>query len=240
MNVAEKREYDRQRRERLAGPLRAQREAYRAAHAAKIRTRKAEYYQRNRIRILARVAARQARLRKPAITLEEWFWSHVDSSGGPDVCWPWIGPRTGVSAVTYVRVRWQGQQRMATHIALSLGRSIEVGPDEQARHVVCDNPPCVNPAHLEPGSALDNSADKVAKGRQTRGDNHPHRRHPELLPRGLTHPRGNARLSWDTVAVIRRRVAHGETQRAVAKSLGINPSTVSLVVSGKTWAGPSA
>jgi hypothetical protein len=36
---------------------------------------------------------------------------------------------------------------------------------EQIRHD-CDNPPCVNPAHLRAGSAKDNTADALARGRR--------------------------------------------------------------------------
>lgn len=37
----------------------------------------------------------------------------------------------------------------------------------------CDNPPCVNPAHLFLGTCADNHDDQVRKGRQLYGDRHP-------------------------------------------------------------------
>jgi hypothetical protein len=65
----------------------------------------------------------------------------------------------------------------------------------------CDNPICVNPAHLFIGTVADNNADKKDKGRQSRGklhseimkkvvprgDNHPARLHPEKIARGEQH-----------------------------------------------------
>ena len=64
----------------------------------------------------------------------------------------------------------------------------------------CDNPPCCNPEHLFTGTHDDNMADKVAKGRQSRGDTHAAalkpatglangaHTHPERVLRGEGHP----------------------------------------------------
>jgi len=47
--------------------------------------------------------------------------------------------------------------------------------------------------------------------------------------------RNRCKLTWAQVEDIRRRVAAGESQRAVASALGTSPATVSQVVNGKTW-----
>lgn len=92
--------------------------------------------------------------------IESRFWSKVNRSGGPDACWPWMGTRI---LSGYGQIWENGKHRPATHIALRLaGRPL--APGEQACHQ-CDNPPCVNPAHLFAGSRSDNVQDMVAKGR---------------------------------------------------------------------------
>lgn len=124
---------------------------------------------------------------KPRGSAEDRFWSHVDRSGGPDACWPWTGRRIW-SGYGSFREGGRGSRSIGAHrfaLQLKLGRPLR--PDEQARHVVCDNPPCVNPAHLEPGVHTDNMADMTAKGRQATGDRHSSQTHPERIARGDRH-----------------------------------------------------
>lgn len=82
----------------------------------------------------------------------------------------------------------------------------------------CDNPPCVNPAHLSTGTKADNSADMVARGRSPRGSRS-----------------GASKLTERQVAEIRVRQAAGELHRVLAAEYGISRVTITNIVTGKTW-----
>jgi len=148
-------------------------------------------------------------------TPEERFWAKVDRSGGPDSCWPWSGrrQRTGYGIVTIAQ-RKLGAHRVA--LGWAIGRPLV--SNEVARHLVCDNPPCVNPAHLAVGSNIDNNRDKVEKGRSNRGERH-----------------GNARLTEDQVLEIRRLADGGRAHSAIAKDMGLSRRLVSRIASRERW-----
>lgn len=83
------------------------------------------------------------------------FWSKVEK-GEPDVCWPWTGSRTSAGYGLLCK-------RRATHISLELAGSPR--PDDAAALHSCDNPICVNPAHLRWGDDKENVADMVQRKR---------------------------------------------------------------------------
>lgn len=105
-------------------------------------------------RFAARVLAR--RYGRP---LAERFWEKVDRRG-PDECWMWTASRR---ALGYGQIRIGGKSRKAHRVAYELAN----GPIPAGMAVLhgCDNPPCVNPAHLRAGTMTDNVRDMVTRGR---------------------------------------------------------------------------
>jgi hypothetical protein len=95
--------------------------------------------------------------------LEERFWRYV-TRGDPDACWPWTGThiKQGYGQIS----AGQGKRMILAH---RLSYEMHVGPVAAGLSVLhrCDNPPCVNPAHLFLGTKRDNTLDALAKGRHT-------------------------------------------------------------------------
>lgn len=88
------------------------------------------------------------------------FWAKVTKAEG-DGCWTWNACRDRHG---YGRFGIRGATRFAHRIALAdhLGRELDAV--EETLHL-CDNPPCVRPSHLAPGTRADNAADMASKGR---------------------------------------------------------------------------
>lgn len=82
----------------------------------------------------------------------------------------------------------------------------------------CDNPPCINPDHLEPGTPADNMRDKVIRGRSARGA-------------------GNAaaKLTEADVKKIRSLGGDGWTHAELASLFGVGKSTIGRVIRRANW-----
>ncbi len=151
------------------------------------------------------------------IPIADRFWTKV-AKRGPNECWEWcaslsnkgygkIGRNGGGGHVPAHRVSWELSNGPIPNVQCVLHR--------------CDNPPCVNPAHLFLGTKADNTADMISKGRN-------------VPPRGEMS--GRAKLTNDAVIDIRSRHANGERQVDLAHEYNLNDGTISRIISGKRWA----
>jgi ribosome-binding protein aMBF1 (putative translation factor) len=154
----------------------------------------------------------------------ERFWAKVDKTS---LCWLWTGAvnlgqrgKGGYGKFMVRKINGRGIFEASHRWAY---RNC-VGPIPPGLHVLhkCDNRVCVRPDHLFVGSAQDNVNDMITKGRHGG-------------PSGKTHPKAKLNET-DIVAIQRRYAAGGVSQRQLAEEYGVDPSSVSRIVRGESWA----
>ena len=145
----------------------------------------------------------------------ERFWSRVDVKG-PDECWEW---KRGSTVQGYGCFHY-GSSSIRAH---RFSYQQHNGPIKEHDCVChsCDNPKCVNPAHLWIGTRAENNADKEAKKRGV----HPVQSSGE----------SNTNYVLTTPEVIAARVMSrkGLPQARIAKLLDVSTSAVCLIVNGE-------
>lgn len=96
------------------------------------------------------------------------FWAQV-IRGDTDSCWLWTG-RCKEGKHPYGKL-WVGTNEVKAH---RFSYELHHGAVPNGLCVLhkCDNPKCVNPVHLFPGTRGDNNRDAATKGRTMHGENH--------------------------------------------------------------------
>lgn len=145
----------------------------------------------------------------------ERFWQKVDIRE-PDQCWEWKATKNQSG---YGSICVDGKMKRAHRVSYELHH----GPIPEGMLVLhsCDNPSCVNPAHLHLGTHQDNMREKMNRRRchNTACEAH-----------------GQAKLTSDQVQQIRTRyAAGGVTQKQLAEEFGVARSQIWRVVRMKGW-----
>ena len=141
------------------------------------------------------------------------FWESVKESGG---CWAWRG---ALNNKGYGSFSFNGERYGAHRIAFALGKDTALPGLVFVCHR-CDNPGCVNPAHLFLGTAADNNRDMMEKGRVARVT-------------GLRNGRG--KLSEQDIEDIRTSALR---QVDLCRKYGVSDGHISRIRSGERRANP--
>jgi hypothetical protein len=155
--------------------------------------------------------------------IAERFWEKVVWNGDEDECWEWQGAtrRGGYGTIGRGGTRGVGNGNVSAHRFSWEFFNGSIPEDLHVLHA-CDNPACVNPAHLWLGTNADNSADRDQKGRGRWAP-----------PKGERHWR--AKLNPDAVRAIREGAKRGVRWIDLAERFGVSESAVAHVLCGRTW-----
>jgi len=151
----------------------------------------------------------------PTITDPTRFWSKVDLRANQNICWEW---KTGRNKAGYGTFTYKGLDYTSSRVAYYLFNVADPGDMLVCHH--CDNPSCCNPKHLFLGTELDNTTDKINKGRAVyvRGEDS-----------------GNAKLTEQDVYRIRYLYANGASLQKIANEYNIGQNTVIRIHTRANW-----
>jgi hypothetical protein len=142
------------------------------------------------------------------------FWSKVQI-GHPHECWEWTAGRNDDG---YGRFRAFGGPQLAHRLSYEEHH----GPVPVGLFVLhsCDNRGCVNPNHLRAGTAKENTADMIDRGRHN-------------CPFGER--AGPSKLTEESVRALLKRLSDGVGYSEAGREFGLSRSGVRKLALGRTW-----
>lgn len=145
-------------------------------------------------------------------TLKERF-ERGFTQGKPDECWEWQGARTKAG---YGVLNEKGK----LHLVHRFSWECFNGPIPLGMEILhrCDNPPCLNPAHLFLGDQTTNVKDAKEKGRISKGESHI-----------------NTKLNEGKVHEIKYQLELGVPATKIAKRFGVSRGTIMDIKHNRTW-----
>lgn len=159
------------------------------------------------------------------VSVEDRFWPKVQKSEG---CWLWTAGTTGAGyGKISVRLGVNQHRIVGAHCVSYAIHKGDVPEGMEVCHF-CDNPPCVNPAHLFLGTRLTNMQDMVRKGRYN--PNRVHHKNCKPMP-GQSN--GRAIATDDDVRKMRSLPRAEAIGFAVA--LGMSERQAKKILRGQAW-----
>jgi hypothetical protein len=150
--------------------------------------------------------------------LDERFWSKVDKCD-PSGCWIWLAATNNKGYGTF-RPGGSAPKQLAHR----LSHEDANGPIYSTDLVLhsCDNPACVNPAHLRVGTHSDNVADMDARGRRVSN-----------TPKGEANC--NAIRTDAQVIAMRQDYVSGMSIADLCRLHSVNPASLRDYTLGRSW-----
>lgn len=123
-------------------------------------------------------------------------------------CWVW---NWSVERKGYATIVVDGKHRKAHRVAYELGNGLI--PEGHILRHLCNNPSCINPAHLVAGTQVENSRDMVSAGNQ---------RHQKLMLE-------------DAVEIRLQFAAGGISMAEIARQWGVSTGAIQQAIANKTF-----